>query len=70
MPNYCVNKNPQPTGEHEVHDLDASCSYLPDYSNRLDLGWHTNCHSAVKKAKEHYNNVDGCYYCCSDCHTR
>lgn len=70
MSNYCVNKNPQSTGEHEIHNLDASCSHLPDYSNRLNLGWHLNCHSAVKKAKEYYNNVDGCLYCCSDCHTR
>lgn len=67
MPNYCVNKNAQPTGEHEVHNLDAFCNHLPDYSNRLDLGWHIDCQSAVRKAKEHYNNVDGCAYCCPTC---
>lgn len=70
MPNYCVNKNAQPTGEHEVHNVTANCNYLPLPSNRLDLGWHADCESAIKKAKNHYSNVDGCYYCCKECHTR
>ena len=69
MPNYCVNKNAQPTGEHEVHNLDT-CSRLPDYANRQSLGWHSNCKSAVAKAKDYYSNVDGGAYCCPDCHTR
>ena len=70
MPNYCVNKNAQPTGEHEVHNLDANCNHLPDPVNRLSLGWHADCHSAVRKAKETYSDVDGCAYCCSACNTR
>lgn len=70
MPRYCVNRQAQETGEHEVHNLDAGCQHLPDYSNRLDLGWHTDCHSAVSAAKQYYSNVDGCYYCCNACHTR
>ena len=24
MPGYCVNRNPQPTGEHEVHERRAA----------------------------------------------
>ena len=70
MPNYCVNRNAQPTGEHEVHKLDGSCTRLPEKSNQLDLGWHPDCHSAVRKAREFYNNVDGCYYCCASYHTK
>lgn len=70
MPNYCVNRNPQAGGEHEVHNVDSSCSYLPDYSNRLELGRHANCDGAIEEAKKHYSNVDGCYYCSRDCHTR
>ncbi len=35
MPRYCVNRQAQPTGEHEVHNLDVGCEHLPDYSNRL-----------------------------------
>ncbi len=72
MPNYCINKNPQDTvaGEHEVHNLDENCTHLPLPENRKDLGRHRDCHSAIEKAKEYYDVVDGCYYCCKDCHTR
>lgn len=65
---YYVNKNAQPTGEHEVHQ--ASCIYLPHPNNLLYLGSFTNCADAVKKAGEYYSNVDGCYYCCPNCNTR
>lgn len=68
MPYYCVNKNALSAGEHEVHE--NNCNHLPDVNNQKDLGWHSDCESAVKKAKETYSNVDGCYYCCEDCHTR
>jgi hypothetical protein len=70
MAQYCVNKNPQSTGEHEVHNVTAGCAYLPDPSNRLALGDHQNCHTAVLKAKQTYSKVDGCYYCSKACHTR
>lgn len=66
--NYYVNKNAQPTGEHEVHN--SSCSYLPDENNRIYLGNFTNCKDAVREAKKHYANVDGCYYCSRECHTK
>lgn len=68
MDYYYVNKNAQPTGEHEVHK--SSCNHLPDTSNCIGLGYFSNCADAVKKAKEHYSNVDGCYHCCRPCHTR
>ncbi len=69
MPNYCVNSNAQQTDEHEVYDT-GNCSYLPDISNQIDLGWHPDCKSAVNKAKQYYSNVDGCKHCVPDCHTR
>ncbi len=69
MANYCVNKNEQSTGEHEVHNTDT-CSYCPDLNNRVDLGYHSDCKSAVTAAKAHYSNVDGCAHCCEPCHTR
>lgn len=68
MPNYCVNTNAQSNGDHEVHDV-GSCQHLPEAKHRLDLGYHTNCQGAVKKAKETYSQSNGCYYCCPDCNT-
>jgi hypothetical protein len=68
MDYYYVNKNAQSTGEHEVHK--SSCNYLPDPNNRIGLGYFSNCADAVKKAREYYTNVDGCYYCCPSCNTK
>lgn len=56
------------TGDHEVHK--TGCEHQPDAENRKSLGDHADCHSAVKKAKEHYSSVDGCYYCCNACHKK
>ena len=70
MGTYCVNKNAQSTGEHEVHEVKCTSPTLPHPTNRVDLGWHADCHSAVRKAREHYSNVDGCRNCCFPCHTR
>jgi hypothetical protein len=69
MADYCVNKNAQSNGDHEVHNLDANCSYLPDSSNRLALGNHANCTTAVQKAKQTYPQSNGCAYCAAACHT-
>jgi hypothetical protein len=68
MSAYYVNKNAQTTGEHEVHKSD--CHHLPDSENKLYLGDFTNCKDAVNAAKKYYTEVDGCYYCSYDCHTR
>jgi hypothetical protein len=70
MAKYCVNTNPQPTGEHEVHNITAGCRHLPNPSNRRQLGEHATCHGAVAAAKAHYTKVDGCFYCSKACHTR
>ena len=71
MQNYCVNKNAQEDGYHEVHDLASTKGCLPEPQNRDDLGWCSNCHDALAKAKRKgYALVDGCAYCCSECHTR
>ena len=68
MDRYCVNKNAQEGGEHEVHK--DSCSYLPDPENQEDLGYFSSCHGAVQEAKEKYPTADGCKHCCPDCHRR
>lgn len=64
---YYVNKNGQSNGDHEVHK--AECSRLPLAENRIRLGDFSTCSPAVKKAKDHYTKVNGCYYCSNTCHT-
>ncbi len=67
MARYYVNKNAQSNGDHEVHR--QGCTFIPLSENRIYLGEHTRCKSAIRKAKEYYNQVNGCYYCSNDCHT-
>lgn len=76
MPNYCVNANSQSRTvlggeEHEVHDLTpGACNRLPNSENRIPLGSHPNCDSALRAAGNLVTGkVDGCYYCCNPCHT-
>jgi hypothetical protein len=69
MARYCVNKNAQSTGEHEVHNEDI-CHELPSPENRQYLGEFSNCRDAVNKARQYYNNCDGCKFCSPACHTR
>ena len=69
-PEFCVNKDAQSNGDHEVHNLaPGACIRLPLISNRLALGNHTSCVSAVAKAKQTYSKSNGCYYCSPACHT-
>jgi len=67
MTTYYVNKQAQANGDHEVHTSD--CPYLPSVQNRLYLGQFSNCHEAVREAKKHYPQSNGCYYCSKECHT-
>ena len=68
MAQYYVNKNGQTNGDHEVHT--AGCSYLPDARNRVSLGDHLSCLSAVTEAQKLYSQSNGCYYCSNQCHTQ
>lgn len=67
MPNYVVNDKVQNNGDHEVHT--TNCVYYPLIKNSTSLGWHSNCQSAVKEAKNHYSQSNGCATCSSECHT-
>ena len=70
MPNFIVNRNSQDNGDHEVHELNAGCTRLPNTENQVSLGWHINCQSAVREAKaNHYNKSNGCFWCARPCHT-
>jgi len=68
MASYYVNKNAQLNGDHEVHKL--GCSFMPSDENRIYLGDFGHCRDAVRKAKDYYTQVDGCYYCANECHTQ
>ena len=68
MKRYWVNKNvdTNPNNDHEVHA--EGCHYIPN--QKIDLGYHASCHGAIRVAKLHYQNVDGCSNCCADCHNQ
>lgn len=67
MAKYYVNKNAQSNGDHEVHV--TGCTYMPAMGNWLFLGEFTNCRDAVREAKRHYAQSNGCFYCSRECHT-
>lgn len=67
MAYYYVNKNAQANGDHEVHK--NGCTWLPKAENRIYLGDFQSCKPAVTKARDHYSQVNGCFYCSKACHT-
>lgn len=71
MAKFIVNRNAQFNGDHEVHNTTTGCLYMPVAENQVDLGTHLSCHGAVTYAKQQWpnNRINGCYYCCKDCHT-
>ena len=64
---YFVNRNAQPDGDHEVHR--EGCPHPPAPKNRLYLGDFSSCEAAVREAREHYAQADGCYHCARACDT-
>lgn len=67
MSSYYVNRNAQANGDHEVHD--QICTFLPSAENRIYLGEHYSCSSAVVAARVYYPQSNGCYWCSRSCHT-
>lgn len=65
---FYVNKKAQSGGEHEVHK--ATCYKLPDAENRQYLGEFSRSQDAVRAARKYYSQVDGCFWCCRESHTR
>lgn len=70
MADYIINMNPDTGGNHEVHK--KSCSHAPDETHQKALGSFEECKPAVAKAKEitNFTKIDGCFYCCNECHYR
>lgn len=77
MAKYILNGNKQdsPSGSnYEVHDITPeACGHLPHMTNQYVLGECTDCHEAINKAKSMFPafrlDIDGCYYCCNECHS-
>ncbi|PPG86531.1 hypothetical protein C5C00_12300 [Rathayibacter rathayi] len=70
MPNYIVNKDAQSNGDYEVHDETSTRGCLPAAANRISLGYHSSCLSAVAAAKNAgYRSANGCSRCALSCHT-
>lgn len=77
MAKYILNRNQQDSksgSNNELHDeTPGACVRLPNQENRLDVGYYDTCHQAMAAAKQKYPSlsasIDGCYYCCRDCHT-
>lgn len=73
MLKYYINENQQSNGDYEVHVDDNTCPHPADDTNKIDLGFHSDCQSAVTKAKtmfpQHSHQINGCYWCCRPCHT-
>ena len=71
MARFVVNTVQQTNGDHEVHNATTGCKYMPNPSNQVDLGVHDSCRQAVAAAKARWpqNRINGCYYCCRECHT-
>lgn len=65
---YYVNSTAQTNGDHEVHQ--SGCRFMPAESSRIYLGNFSNCQEAVRAARVHYIQVNGCYYCSNECHTQ
>lgn len=75
MYRYIINTNQQDSksgNNFEIHNLDNNCGHLPYIQNQKSLGRFSNCHEALNYAKGKFpgsaRNIDGCYYCCNDCH--
>lgn len=66
MPIFYVDRKPQRNGDHVVHDMD--CRQMPDSYNRFFLGTFFSCHTAVAEAKQYFSQINGCPYCCRECH--
>ena len=68
MEAFCVNKNEQDNGDHEVH---RRCNRLPEVENQEYLGDLPDSYSAIKEAQRRHPDwqVNGCFYCCPESHT-
>lgn len=60
---YFVNKEVQSSGSHQVHA--SRCLWIPDSPKRIFLGDFETSQEALEAAKQHFEKVNGCIYCCN-----
>lgn len=70
MEKYILNLNNQKTGEHELHT--ENCNHIPKPENRIVIGSFENCKKALQEAEKRFPNktIDGCKFCCPECHKK
>ncbi len=64
---YFVDEFPQENGDHEVHRF--RCEHMPPPSARIYVGECYTCRDALRMARQHRRQVNGCRYCSKACHT-
>lgn len=64
MARYYANKSAQSNGDHTT-----GCGWMPTPEDRIYLGDSSSCCPAVREARKHYRQVDGCNHCSEPCHT-
>tara|TARA_R110000772_G_scaffold198771_1_gene309437 strand:- start:1909 stop:2169 length:261 start_codon:yes stop_codon:yes gene_type:complete len=67
MARYIVTKNPQENGNHIVHNLGTWCPDLPNSVDQKSLGNFPTCQAAMREAKKHFQQVNGCFKCSRAC---
>jgi hypothetical protein len=74
MAKYILNSNKQDSasgGNYELHNADE-CRFLPLVAHQLPVGYFMNCFGAKEGAQEQYPekaaDIDGCHWCCPQCH--
>jgi hypothetical protein len=63
---YYVKTDPKDDGRHIVHS--EECQFLPNEEHRKALGDYASCETALKHARDEYDQVDGCQTCAPECH--
>ena len=66
LPRYFANRVKHDGKYNEIHL--STCSYLPQPTNQVDLGYHSTYSDAKEKAKRLGLNPDGCAHCLNHVH--
>ena len=65
---YYVATYPKANRDHEVHR--AGCQFMPMEHGRYFVGRFGNSFDALREARRHYIQSNGCASCLPECHLR